>query len=491
MNIYELTVEELYEKIAQKELKPSEVVGALFEDIEKIDGTLGAFLFVNKEHALKQAEHLDELQAQDKMDGALFGVPMGIKDNIITKDVLTTCASRMLEDFKPIYDATVMEKLNGESSVLMGKNNMDEFAMGGSNETSYFKNVRNPWDTDAVPGGSSGGSAAAVAAGLVPYSLGSDTGGSVRQPASFCGVVGMKPTYGRVSRYGLVAFASSLDQIGPITKNVRDNAKILNIISGTHNKDATSMPDVDQDFLEGIDSNLAGKKIAVPEEFLGDGIDQEVTDAVEKAVKTFEEMGATVERVSFPHIKYVVSAYYLIASSEASSNLARFDGIRYGYRAGGTETLEELYRKTRAEGFGGEVKRRILLGTFVLSAGHYDQYYIRAQKLRSKLEADMLKTFEDYDLIIGPTATSAAYDIGERIDDKLRMYKDDILTIPANLTGMPSISIPCGLSSNKRPIGLQIIGNHFEESKVYNAAYKFEEKYNLHEELKEVQKELR
>ncbi len=491
MNIYELTVEELYEKIAQKELKPSEVVGALFEDIEKIDETLGSFLFVNKENALKQAEHLDELQAKDKMEGALFGVPMGIKDNIITKDVLTTCASRMLEDFHPIYDATVMEKLNGESSVLMGKNNMDEFAMGGSNETSYFKNVRNPWDTDAVPGGSSGGSAAAVAAGLVPYSLGSDTGGSVRQPASFCGVVGMKPTYGRVSRYGLVAFASSLDQIGPITKNVRDNAKILNLISGTHRKDATSMPNVDQDFLEGIDEDLSGKKIAVPEEFLGEGIDQEVTDAVEKAIKTFEEMGATVERVSFPHIKYVVSAYYLIASSEASSNLARFDGIRYGYRAEGTETLEELYRKTRAEGFGAEVKRRILLGTFVLSAGHYDQYYIRAQKLRSKLEADMLKTFEDYDLIIGPTTTSAAYDIGEKIDDKLRMYKDDILTIPANLTGMPSISVPCGLSSKKRPIGLQIIGNHFEESKVYNAAYKFEEKYNLHEELKEVQKELR
>lgn len=491
MNIYELTVEELYEKIAQKELKPSEVVGALFEDIEKIDDTLGSFLFINKENALKQAKELDELQAQDKMDGALFGVPMGIKDNIITKDVLTTCASRMLEDFHPIYDATVMEKLNKESSVLMGKNNMDEFAMGGSNETSYFKNVRNPWDTDAVPGGSSGGSAAAVAAGLVPYSLGSDTGGSVRQPSAFCGVVGMKPTYGRVSRYGLVAFASSLDQIGPITKNVRDNAKILNIISGTHLKDATSMPDVDQDFLEGIDADLTGKKIAVPEEFLGDGIDQEVTDAVEKAIKTFEDMGATVDRVSFPHIKYVVSAYYLIASSEASSNLARFDGIRYGYRAEGTETLEELYRKTRAEGFGEEVKRRILLGTFVLSAGHYDQYYIRAQKLRSKLEADMLKTFEDYDLVIGPTTTSAAYDIGEKIDDKLRMYKEDILTIPANLTGMPSISIPCGLSSKKRPIGLQIIGNHFEESKVYNAAYKFEEKFNLHEELKEVQKELR
>ncbi|CAM4273256.1 Asp-tRNA(Asn)/Glu-tRNA(Gln) amidotransferase subunit GatA [Lacicoccus alkaliphilus] len=491
MNIYELTVEELYDKIQQKELKPSEVVGALFEDIDKIDETLGSFLFVNKEDAMKEAARLDDLQAQDQMDGELFGIPMGIKDNIITKGVLTTCASRMLEDFHPIYDATVMEKLNAESPVLMGKNNMDEFAMGGSNENSYFKNVRNPWDTDAVPGGSSGGSAAAVAAGLVPFSLGSDTGGSVRQPASFCGVVGMKPTYGRVSRYGLVAFASSLDQIGPLTRNVRDNAKILNLISGTHNKDATSMPDVEEDFLKSIDADLTGKKIALPDEYVEEGIDEEVAEAVKNAVKVFEDLGATVERVSFSDIKYVVSAYYLIASSEASSNLARFDGIRFGHRAEGAETLEELYKKTRAEGFGEEVKRRILLGTFVLSAGHYDQYYIRAQKLRSVIEADMERILEDYDMIIGPTTTTPAYDLGEKIDDKLQMYKDDILTIPANLTGMPAISIPCGVSSKNRPIGMQITGRHFAEAEIYNAAYKFEEQFNLHNELKEIQKELR
>ncbi|MFD2831434.1 Asp-tRNA(Asn)/Glu-tRNA(Gln) amidotransferase subunit GatA [Corticicoccus populi] len=491
MNIHELTVEELYDKIQDKEIKPSEVIRAYYERIEASDETIGSFLFLNKEDALKQAEHLDALQAEDKMDGALFGIPMGIKDNIVTKDILTTCASRMLEDFNPVYDATVIEKLNNESPVLIGKQNMDEFAMGGSTETSYFKLTRNPWDTDAVPGGSSGGSAAAVAAGFAPFSLGSDTGGSVRQPAAFCGVVGMKPTYGRVSRYGLVAFASSLDQIGPITRNVRDNAKILNVIQGQSDYDSTSMPGIDADFLDGIDKDLTGLKIALPKEYTGEGIDDEVNEAVQNAVKTFESLGATVETVSLPHTKYVVSAYYLIASSEASANLARFDGIRYGHSAKDAESLEDLYKKTRAEGFGDEVKRRIMLGTFVLSAGHYDAYYIRAQKLRSLLESEVKSVLSEYDLIIGPTTTSPAYNIGEKTDDKLKMYKDDILTIPANLTGMPALSIPCGLSSNKRPIGLQILASHFEENKIYNAAYKFEEKCNLHEELKEIQKELR
>jgi len=368
---------------------------------------------------------------------------------------------------------------------------MDEFAMGGSTENSYFKPARNPWDTKAVPGGSSGGSAAAVAAGYVPFSLGSDTGGSVRQPAAFCGVVGMKPTYGRVSRYGLVAFASSLDQIGPITRNVRDNAKILEIISGSHGKDSTSMPGVEAEFLEGIDRDLSGMKIALPKEFIGEGIDDEVSESVKRSAEIFESLGATVEEVSIPHTRYGVSAYYLIASSEASANLARFDGIRYGYKAEGAETLEEHYKKTRSEGFGSEVKRRILLGTFVLSAGHYDQHYIRAQKLRSLLEGEMKQLFSEYDLIIGPTTPTAAYDIGEKSDDSLQMYKDDILTVPANLTGMPALSIPSGLSRDGRPIGLQLIGNHFDEKKIYNAAFKFEEKFNLHEELKKLQLEVR
>lgn len=491
MNIHELTVEELYQKIQNKEVKPTEVISTLYDRIDASDEKIGSFLYLNKENALKKAEELDRLQSEDKMDGELFGIPMGIKDNIVTKDILTTCASHMLEDFVPVYDATVMEKLHSESPLLVGKQNMDEFAMGGSSETSYFKNVRNPWDTDAVPGGSSGGSAAAVAAGFVPFSLGSDTGGSVRQPAAFCGVVGMKPTYGRVSRYGLVAFASSLDQIGPITKNVRDNAKILNVIQGNHAHDATSMPNTDTNFLEGIDQDLTGMKIAVPKEFIGEGIDEDVTASIQEAVKTFESLGATVETVSLPHTKYVVSAYYLIASSEASANLARFDGIRYGYSATDAENLEELYKKTRAEGFGDEVKRRIMLGTFVLSAGHYDAYYIKAQKLRSLIESEMNDIFNEYDLVIGPTTTSPAYNIGEKTDDKLKMYKDDILTIPANLTGRPALSVPCGLSKNKRPIGLQIIAGHFEERKIYNAAYKFEEQFNLHEELKEIQKELR
>jgi aspartyl-tRNA(Asn)/glutamyl-tRNA(Gln) amidotransferase subunit A len=491
VNIHELTVEELYQKIQNKEVKPTEVISTLYDRIDASDEKIGSFLYLNKENALKKAEELDRLQSEDKMDGELFGIPMGIKDNIVTKDILTTCASHMLEDFVPVYDATVMEKLHSESPLLVGKQNMDEFAMGGSSETSYFKNVRNPWDTDAVPGGSSGGSAAAVAAGFVPFSLGSDTGGSVRQPAAFCGVVGMKPTYGRVSRYGLVAFASSLDQIGPITKNVRDNAKILNVIQGNHAHDATSMPNTDTNFLEGIDQDLTGMKIAVPKEFIGEGIDEDVTASIQEAVKTFESLGATVETVSLPHTKYVVSAYYLIASSEASANLARFDGIRYGYSATDAENLEELYKKTRAEGFGDEVKRRIMLGTFVLSAGHYDAYYIKAQKLRSLIESEMNDIFNEYDLVIGPTTTSPAYNIGEKTDDKLKMYKDDILTIPANLTGRPALSVPCGLSKNKRPIGLQIIAGHFEERKIYNAAYKFEEQFNLHEELKEIQKELR
>ncbi|GAB3059633.1 Asp-tRNA(Asn)/Glu-tRNA(Gln) amidotransferase subunit GatA [Salinicoccus sesuvii] len=491
MNIHELTVEALYDKIQSKEIKPSEVVGALFDRIEASDETIGSFLFLNKEEALKQAQTLDQLQEEDKMDGPLFGIPMGIKDNICTKDILTTCASRMLEDFKPVYDATVMEKLNDSNAILMGKQNMDEFAMGSSTENSYFKNVRNPWDTNAVPGGSSGGSAAAVAAGYVPFSLGSDTGGSVRQPAAFCGVVGMKPTYGRVSRYGLVAFASSLDQIGPITRNVRDNAKILELISGTHNKDATSVPDLATDFLKNIDKDLTGMKIALPKEFIGEGISEEVEASVKKAAETFRSLGATVEEVSIPHTKYVVSAYYLIASSEASSNLARFDGIRYGYKAEGAETLEEHYKKTRAEGFGPEVKRRILLGTFVLSAGHYDQHYIRAQKLRGVIEKEMKELFSEYDLILGPTAPTPAFNIGEKSEDQLEMYKDDLLTIPANLTGMPALSIPSGLSASGRPIGLQLIGDHFEEQKIYNAAFKFEEQFNLHEELKQLKLEVR
>lgn len=481
MDINQLSVEQLIEKIKSKELKPSEIVKRYIERIEQHDPAIGAFLFVNKEDAIKHAEALDKLQDSDEATGELFGIPMGIKDNIVTKDVLTTAASRMLEDFKPVYDATVMEHLNKENAVLLGKLNLDEFAMGGSNETSYFKNVKNPWNQRRVPGGSSGGSAAAVAAGLVPFALGTDTGGSIRQPAAYCGIVGMKPTYGRVSRYGLIAFASSLDCIGPMTKNVRDNAKILEIISGSNSKDATTMPDVENLFLETIDKDIKGMKIALPKEYIMNASD-EVKKAVLKAKEIYESLGATVEEVSLRKTKYIVSAYHIIASSEASANLARFDGIRYGYRAEDAENLEALYRKTRSEGFGPEVKRRILLGTFVLSAGHFDAHYLRAQKLRTLITRDVDDILTDYDLIMGPTTPSVAYEFDTKVDNPLEMYLDDILTATANLTGMPAISLPCGLDASDMPIGLQLLGRHFDEAKLYNAAHQFEKEFNLHEE---------
>lgn len=481
MDINHLSIETLIEKIQSKELKPSEIVDAYITRINNYDDAIGSFLYVNEEEAKKHAEELDALQSQDKMDGELFGIPMGIKDNIVTKDIVTTAASRMLENFVPVYDATVMEKLNKENTILLGKMNLDEFAMGGSNENSYFKEVKNPWNMKKVPGGSSGGSAAAVAAGLVPFALGSDTGGSIRQPASYSGIVGMKPTYGRVSRYGLIAFASSLDTVGPMTKTVRDNAKILEIISGSNAKDSTTMPDVDSDFLSTIDKDIKGMKIGIPKEFI-DSASEEVRDAVLKAKAVYESLGAIVEDVSLKKTKYIVSAYVLIASSEASANLARFDGIRYGYQTENAENLEELYKKTRAEGFGPEVKRRILLGTFVLSAGHFDAHYLRAQKLRTIITEDMNAILNDYDLIMGPTTPTVAYDLGSKRDNPLDMYKDDILTASSNLTGMPAISIPCGLDNSGMPIGLQLIGKHFDEAKIYNAAYQFEKKVNLHDE---------
>lgn len=483
MDINHLSLETLAEKIKSKDIKPSEVVEAYLERIKTIDPEIGSFLLVNEEEALRNARELDERQAADDMEGELFGIPMGIKDNIVTKDVVTTAASRMLEDFVPIYDATVMEKLYKENPVLLGKLNLDEFAMGGSNENSYFKAVKNPWNTKKVPGGSSGGSAAAVAAGFVPFALGSDTGGSIRQPASYCGIVGMKPTYGRVSRYGLIAFASSLDCIGPMTRNVRDNAKILEIIAGSHLKDSTTMPDVSSDFLSTIDRDIKGMKIAIPKEFV-DGATDEVKSSILKAKEVYESLGAVVEEVSLKKTKYIVSAYFIISSSEASANLARFDGIRYGYQAEGVDNLEDLYRKTRSEGFGSEVKRRILLGTFVLSAGHFDAHYLRAQKLRTIITQDMNEVLSEYDLIMGPTTPSVAYDLGSKLDNPLDMYLDDVLTASSNLTGMPAISIPAGLNKEGMPIGLQLIGKHFDEATIYNAAYQFEKKVNLHEALK-------
>ena len=396
------------------------------------------------------------------MEGKLFGIPMGIKDNIITEGLETTCASKMLEGFVPIYESTVMNKLHNENAVLIGKLNMDEFAMGGSTETSYYKKTVNPFDHSAVPGGSSGGSAAAVAAGLVPFSLGSDTGGSIRQPAAYCGIVGMKPTYGRVSRFGLVAFASSLDQIGPLTRNVKDNAIVLETIVGEDKHDSTSAPVEDHDFTSEIGKDIRGMKIALPKEYLGEGVNDEVKEAVRNTVEILEGEGAIVEEVSLPNTSYGIPSYYVIASSEASSNLSRFDGIRYGFHSKEAKSLDELYKLSRSEGFGKEVKRRILLGTFALSSGYYDAYYKKSQKVRTLIRQDFERVFEDYDVVVGPTTPTPAFNLGEEINDPLTMYANDLLTTPVNLAGLPGISVPCG-QSNDRPIGLQFIGKPFDE----------------------------
>ncbi|EIM09349.1 Asp-tRNA(Asn)/Glu-tRNA(Gln) amidotransferase subunit GatA, partial [Bacillus atrophaeus] len=411
--------------------------------------------------------------------GLLFGMPIGVKDNIVTKGLRTTCSSKILENFDPIYDATVVQRLQDAEAVTIGKLNMDEFAMGSSTENSGFKPTKNPWNLDTVPGGSSGGSAAAVAAGEVPFSLGSDTGGSIRQPASFCGVVGLKPTYGRVSRYGLVAFASSLDQIGPITRSVEDNAFLLQAISGVDKMDATSANVDVPDFLSSLTGDIKGLKIAVPKEYLGEGVGKEAKESVLAALKVLEGLGATWEEVSLPHSKYALATYYLLSSSEASANLARFDGIRYGYRTDNADNLLDLYKQTRSEGFGNEVKRRIMLGTFALSSGYYDAYYKKAQKVRTLIKKDFEDVFEKYDVIVGPTTPTPAFKLGENTKDPLTMYANDILTIPVNLAGVPGISVPCGLADGL-PLGLQIIGKHFDESTVYRVAHAFEQATDHH-----------
>ena len=480
------SIEQLHEKLVNQEVTVSELTSVFLDAIEQDDQTINSFLYVNKDKALEEAKALDELQSEGKVTNPLFGIPAGIKDNIVTKNIETTCASKILEGFIPVYDATVMNKLNEVNAVNLGKLNLDEFAMGGSTETSYYKKTVNPFDHKAVPGGSSGGSAAAVAKSLVPYSLGSDTGGSVRQPAAYCGIVGMKPTYGRVSRFGLVAFASSLDQIGPMTRSVKDNAYVLNAISGYDKHDSTSANVEVPDFTQKIGQDIKNLKIAVPKEYLGEGVSDEVKANIQDALETFKSLGATVDEVSLPHSKYGLPAYYILASSEASSNLARFDGIHYGYQAEGVESLEELYKKTRSIGFGDEVKRRIMLGTYSLSAGHFDAYYTKAQKIRTLIKEDFDKVFNEYDIIVGPTAPTPAFDLGEQVEDNLTMYANDLLTIPVNLAGLPAISIPSGLSENDRLIGLQIIGKAFDESTIYQVAHAFETQFNLHDHYKKL-----
>ncbi|WP_276357784.1 Asp-tRNA(Asn)/Glu-tRNA(Gln) amidotransferase subunit GatA [Cohnella caldifontis] len=479
MSLFDLRLSDVHDRLARKELSVSELTETSLKRIAETDGKIGAFLTLDEEGARQTAKALDEQLAAGGERGLLFGLPAGIKDNMVTEGLRTTCASRFLDNHIPIYDATAVRKLRSAQAVTVGKLNMDEFAMGGSNENSAYQPVRNPWDLSRVPGGSSGGSAAAVAAGQAYFTLGSDTGGSIRQPAAYCGVVGLKPTYGLVSRFGLVAFASSLDQIGPVTKNVEDAAFVLQAIAGHDPMDSTSA-DVDiPDYTAALSGDVRGLRIGVPKEYLGQGVDPRVKERVLEALGQFESLGAAWEEVSLPHTEYAVAAYYLLASSEASSNLARFDGVRYGVRAENPDNLMDLYRRSRSEGFGPEVKRRIMLGTYALSSGYYDAYYLKAQKVRTLIKRDFDQAFEKYDLIVGPTAPTPAFKLGEQVGDPLQMYMNDILTIPVSLAGVPAISVPCGFADGL-PVGLQIIGKPFDETTVLRAAHAYESATDHH-----------
>ena len=475
------SIKELVKKIQDKEISCVEVVDYYIKEIEKKEDKIDAFLLLQTEDALKKAKELDEKIAKGEKVGRLVGIPIAIKDNMCTRGVKTTCASKMLEDFVPPYVATVIKKLEEEDAILIGKTNLDEFAMGSSTENSAFKITKNPIDTTRVPGGSSGGSAAAVGAEMVPLALGSDTGGSIRQPASFCGIVGMKPTYGLVSRYGLIAFGSSLDQIGPFSMTVEDNAYLLNILAGEDELDGTTAKGLDKkDYTENIDSGIEGMKIGIPKEFIEEeGLDSEIKDVILKDIEALRELGAEVEEFSLPATKDGLAPYYIISSAEASSNLARFDSIRYGYRTKEFTSVEELVEKSRSEGFGREVKRRIMLGTYALSSGYYDAYYNKAQKFRAKLKQDFKEAFKKYDIIIGPVSPILPFKIGERCEDPTAMYLADIYTININLATVPALSMPGGKSSDGLPIGLQLIGDVFTEEKIYKVAYALEKKLNL------------
>ena len=475
MDITELTVHELQDKLKSKELTIPQITKAYIDKINEKEKDVQAFITILSDEAEKQAEELQNKVEKGEVEGDFVGIPIGIKDNICTKGIKTTCASKMLENFVSPYDATVMKKVNAENMIDLGKLNMDEFAMGGSTEYSYFKKTRNPWNLNKVPGGSSGGSAAAVAAKMVPWALGSDTGGSIRQPASFCGVVGLKPTYGLVSRFGLVAFASSLDQIGPITKDVRDSAMLLNIIAGHDEMDSTSVDREKIDYTKCLEKDIKGLKIAVPKEFFGEGINEEVKASLEKAIEKYKELGAEIHEISLDIAQYSLASYYIIACAEASSNLGRFDGIRYTYRAKDAKNLKEIYKKSRSEGFGPEVKRRIILGTYVLSSGYYDAYYKKAQKVRTLVMNEFNKAFENCDVILTPTSPTVAFDIGSKSNNPLEMYLADICTVSVNIAGLPAISVPCGFDKEGMPIGMQLIGNRFKEETILNAAYQFEQ----------------
>lgn len=479
MELYEYTVHELIEKLEKGKITSEEITRSYFDRIKEKDPMVKAYVSTLEEDAIAKAKKIDEDRKSGKEVGKFAGIPIGIKDNMCITGTKTTCSSKMLENFVAPYNATVIEKLNKENLVYLGKLNMDEFAMGGSTEYSAFSKTSNPWDLERVPGGSSGGSAAAVAAEIAPWTLGSDTGGSIRQPSSLCGVVGLKPTYGLVSRYGLVAFASSLDQIGPITKDVTDSAILLNMIAGYDEKDSTSMDIEKKDYTKSLVNDVKGMKIGLPKEYIGEGINEEVKKAILDVAKKYEEMGATVEECSLDVGKYATAVYYIIACAEASSNLGRFDGIRYGYRTEKFENLKDIYKNSRSEGFGPEVKRRIILGTYVLSSGYYDAYYKKAQKVRTVIKNAYDELFKKYDLLLTPTSPTTAFKMDEKSNNPLEMYLADICTVPVNIGGLPGMSIPCALDSRGLPIGFQLVGKAFDEETIFRAAYTYEQNTNF------------
>lgn len=474
MNLKNLTADKLVSLYKNRDLTATEVIGGVFEEIERTDKDIGAFITVYRDRALDEARRMDAMLVSGERIGPLAGVPVAIKDNMVIRDMLTTCGSRILENFVAPYTATAVDRLRSAGAIVIGKTNLDEFAMGSSTENSAFFVTRNPYNRERVPGGSSGGSAASVAAGMSLIALGSDTGGSIRQPASFCGVVGIKPTYGRVSRYGLVAFASSLDQIGALSKTVHESAQTLEVICGFDHYDSTSAETSVDDFVKGLDHSIKETRIGIPKEYFISGVDPDVKAKIETGIRLFESLGCEIEEISLPHTEYAVATYYLIATAEASSNLARYDGVRYGLREAGNASLQEMYRRTRMAGFGKEVKRRILLGTYALSAGYYDAYYLKALKARTLMLRDFHRAFERVDIILTPTTPTVAFKIGEKTSDPLAMYLSDIFTITCNLCGLPGISVPCGKNSEGLPVGMQLLAGHFEEALLLRVAHHFE-----------------
>ena len=482
MNLMSLTAVELGKKIKSGEVRVVDAVNAAFDQIEAVEKDINSYVTVyKKEEVLEKAEHIQKLIDEGQLTGPLAGVPVAIKDNMCTRDKLTTCSSKILGNFYPTYSAEAVINLEKAGAVIIGKTNMDEFAMGSTTETSFYGPTKNPWNKEHVPGGSSGGSCAAVAAEECSYALGSDTGGSIRQPSSFCGVTGIKPTYGTVSRYGLIAYGSSLDQIGPVAKDVTDCATILETIASYDSKDSTSVKRDDYNFTEALVEDVKGLKIGIPKDYFGEGLEPEVKEAILKAVDVLKDKGAIVEEFDLSLVEYAIPAYYVIASAEASSNLSRFDGVKYGYRTEEYNGLHNMYKKTRSEGFGEEVKRRIMLGSFVLSSGYYDAYYLKALRTKALIKKAFDEAFAKYDVIIGPAAPTTAPKLGDSLSDPIKMYLGDIYTISVNLAGLPGISVPCGQDSNGLPIGMQIIGDCFKEKNIIRAAYTFEQAKNSYD----------